>query len=86
MAASTIPSDAPLRQMLEHRRLVVGDRRLAHVLEVLRSRAGAQPTPPRSLMLAITGFSAERSELLRRLAEIESGSGAATDPGAPASG
>jgi hypothetical protein len=68
---TTIPSDMPLRDMLEHRRLALRDRRLAHVIVALRIRAEAYESAPRSLLDAIAGFSAEQAALRRRLGEIE---------------
>ena len=61
----------PLQVMLEQRRLTHRDRRLAHVIGVLRSRADAHELPPRGLMLAITDFSREHSTVRRRLSELE---------------
>ena len=47
--------------MLEHRRLALRDRRLAHVIVALRVRAEAYDSAPRSLLDAIAGFSAEQA-------------------------
>lgn len=73
MPTTTIPSDVPLREMLEHRRLALRDRRLAHVIVALRIRAEGYESAPRSLLDAIAGFSAEQAALRRRLGEIERG-------------
>jgi len=81
MSTTTILSDAPLREMLEHRRLALRDRRLAHVIAALRVRAEAYDSAPRSLLDAIAGFSAEQAALRRRLGEIERGAHPATAPG-----
>ncbi|MGI9098943.1 MAG: hypothetical protein ACR2H2_10725 [Solirubrobacteraceae bacterium] len=78
---TAIPSNAPLREMLEHRRLALRDRRLAHVIAALRVRADAYESAPRSLLDAIAGFSAEQAALRRRLGEIERGARSATTPG-----
>ena len=67
-----IPSDAPLRDLLEHSRLTHRDRRLDHVLGALRSRADAYDRTPHSLLHAIAEFSRERASVTRRLREIES--------------
>lgn len=69
---STIPSDVPLRELLEHRRLSHRDRRLEHVIGVLRTRADSYEPVPRSLLQAIADFSRERSTVGRRLRELES--------------
>ena len=68
---ATLPSDVPLRELLEHRRLAHRDRRLGRVIDVLRTRADAADPAPRSLLMAITDFSRERSSVERRLREIE---------------
>ena len=68
---ATIPSDASLKTMLEQGRLTHRDRRLAHVIGVLRSRADRLERPPHSLLQAITDFSLEHSTVRRRLSEIE---------------
>jgi hypothetical protein len=75
MPPSTIPSDAPLRELLEQRRLAHRDRRLERVLGLLRARADAHDAAPRSLMNAIADFSAERSALQRRMGELRGGDG-----------
>lgn len=67
---TTLPSDVPLRDLLEQRRLTHRDRRLAHVLGVLRSRADAAPPASPSLLQAIADFSRERSTVARRLREL----------------
>lgn len=67
---TTMPSDAPLGAVLEQRRLVHRDQRLAHVIGLLRSRADAHDMPPRSLLQAIADFSREHSTVRRRLAEL----------------
>lgn len=68
---TTIPSAVPLREMLEHRRLSLRDRRLTHVINTLRIRADGYESPPRRLLDAIAGFSSEHAALRRRLGEIE---------------
>lgn len=75
MSHLTIPSAAPLSELLEHRRLSHRNRRLAHVIGVLRMRADTHEQPPRSLLHAIADFSRERSTVSRRLREIEGDAG-----------
>ena len=69
--ATTTPSELPLRELLEHRRLAHRDRHLKHVIGVLRSRADFHDPVPRSLLRAIADFSHEHSSVGRRLREIE---------------
>lgn len=75
MPQSTIPSAVPLRELLEHRRLAHRDRRLAHVIGVLRTRADSHEQPSHSLLHAIADFSRERSTVSRRLRELEGDAG-----------
>ena len=63
-----IPSHAPLRDLLERRRLDRRDRRLAHVIDAMRAREDAAGMPPRSLLDAI---SSAHERLHERLAEID---------------
>lgn len=77
---TTIPSGIPLRELLEHRRLSHRDRRLAHVIGILRTRADSHEPAPSSLLQAIADFSRERSTVSRRLREIESGVDEASAP------
>lgn len=68
---TTLPSDVPLRAMLEMRRLTHRDRRLEHVIGALRSRADLHEPPPQSLLHAISEFSRERATVRRRLHDLE---------------
>ena len=81
-----LPSDVPLRAMLEQRRLTHRDRRLEHVIGVLRSRADLREPPPGLLLQAISEFSREHATVRRRLRKLQSEDAASADQRATVAG
>jgi hypothetical protein len=62
MPTTTIPSDAPLREMLDHRQLAPRHRRRTPVIEAQRARADAPRSPRRvPCWTTIAGLPAERA-------------------------